>query len=227
MKEREGISMQEKEVEEKELRIAEYKAFIESLLNKHKELEKFSKGMKGLRETAIKQDHALLKQAENFFDEAAKAAKEKKFEEKTTPFELINNLKEEALKVINAGLKGRREIDKYFDSSVENLLLGLESIDKLIADKIIELINNIEQSHASELERLKIQIADLVTTNEELRREVEALRLGIPKKPKEIPSLEEAMPVSLQCPICLQTHEVAAGTVEFKCPICSHLIKTR
>ena len=213
------------EVDESAERLMQYKAFLDSLFDKRKQLEKFVKGMHGLRETAIKQDRVLLKNTEDFFAERAKALEGKKSEELPNIKDLVMSLGMDYIKTLEACLKDRREIDKYFDSAVENFLSGITTIDSMIRDKIIELLQNIENTHTNELNRLKIQIADLVQENDELKREIEALKAGIPKKPKEIPEIPEVGKRSIQCPVCLQLHEVDPSVKSFKCPICSYEIK--
>jgi Zn finger protein HypA/HybF involved in hydrogenase expression len=216
---------QEIEDEERKLKQAEYKEFILTLFEKRKELEKFSKAMKGLRENALKQDLVAVKNLEETFNNFISNVEEQKLEEKSSFKELARNLQELAVKNLQESLKGRREFDKFFDQTSENFISALQSVDKVIIDKILELINNIEESHTAEKGRLKIQIADLVSENQQLKLENEALKKGIKPRSKEIPSLEEALPLSVQCPVCLQQHSIMPGTKEFKCPICGYVIK--
>jgi len=215
----------ERETEELAERLAQYRAFLDSLFEKRKQLEKFSAGMKGIRESAMKMDRVIIKEVEGFFVAKAEDFATKKPSELPELKDLIRSLGMDLVKLLEAKLKERRNIDKYFDQAVENLLIGIEEIDKMIKDKVFELLQNIENTHMNEMNRLKIQIADLVAHNDELKREIEALKAGLPKKPKEIPELPLSPRKSIQCPVCLQLHEVEPGTTEFKCPICSYLIK--
>lgn len=219
------METQNSQDEEKALKIEEYKQFIYTLFDKRKELQKFTQGVKGLRENAVKQDMVTLKNLETYFNDTANEIKEKGLSDKITPLELINNLKEGALQNLQVSLKQRREFDKYFDQVLDNFVQALQGIDKVIIDKVLELINNIEESNSSEMEKLKVKIADLVTENQQLKMDIEALRKGIKPKPKEIPSIEDAIPMEVQCPICLQVHRIVPGTKEYKCPICGYNIK--
>ena len=121
-----GTNEESKEIEE---RLMQYKAFLDSLFEKRKELEKFTAGMKGLRETATKQDRVLLKNTENFFTEKARALEGKKYSELPAIKDLIISLGQEFHKILEAGLKERRNIDKHFDIAVEKFLDGVVTID--------------------------------------------------------------------------------------------------
>jgi len=225
MVEIESIKEEEEEKSELELKLVEYGRFLGQLFEKRKQLGKWIKGLKGLRETALRQDKVLQSNVNALVTQYAKACMDKKFKDTTEFKEYIQNLKPVLRKEIQTRLGERRKIDKYFDNSVETLLSGILDMDKSIVEKILELLNNIEVTHIAELEKLKVQIADLVTQNEELRRENEALRKGIPKKRLEIPEIAEIAEKSISCPICLQTHKVAYGTKIYKCDICGHEIK--
>jgi len=215
---------QQSQKDEMALRLAEYLSFLESLFAKRRELEKFTKGMKGMRETAVKQDRVIIADMERVFDERAKASEEKTLSTPLEARDLILSLKDLIGECVAGGLKSRREIDKYFDQACENLASAVFTMDKIIIDKIVELLQNIENSQSAEVDRLKVQIADLVAEKDELARENTALRAGLPKKPKEVPELPSPITREVKCPICLQVWPVPAGTSEYKCQVCSHQI---
>jgi len=206
-------------------RLNEYKAFLDALFEKRNQLQKFSSGMKGLRETATKIDRKLIKEAEDYLNAKVEEIGKLSPDKLPAPKDLAKSLGMDLIKVFEGFLKERRTIDKHFDIAVEKFLGAIDEIDRIIKDKIIELLQNIENTHANELNRLKVQIADLVAMNEELKRENEALKQGLKPKPKEIPQIPQLGKKSIQCPICLQLYEVDPATSEYECKVCGYKIK--
>ncbi len=210
---------------EDELRLAQYKAFIDSLLDRRKPLQKWLNGLKGLRETGITQDRATISNVEGALAEEVEAHKKVKLTDKESLKEFVTNVGAKVIPALEASIKDRRNIDKYFDQSVENLCQMVIDGDLQVGAKMMELLTNIENSHAQELQRLKIQIADQLSTIQDITVEKEALLAGVAVKPREIPNGMVSGKATLQCLICHSVHEVTSGTKMLQCPICSAEIK--
>ena len=205
-------------------RINEYTAFLDALFDKRNQLQRFSNGMKGLRETAVKIDAKILKDVEEFLNAKVEEISKMPLEKLPKAEDLAKSLGMELLENFEKVLKDRRTIDKHFDIAIEKFLEAISDIDKVVKDKIVELLQNIENTHSYEMNKLKIQIADLVAQNEELRRENEAIKQGLKPKPKEIPQLPALGKKSIQCPICLQIYEVDQSTSAYECKVCGYKI---
>jgi len=207
-------------VGEDELRLVQYKAFLEQLLDRRKALQKWLDGLKGLRETGIKQDRVTIANVEEAIAGGIAAHDKVKLKSKDDLKEFVTNVGAGILPALESSLKDRRQVDKYFDQAVGKLTEMILAGDVTVVDKCMELLTNIENSHAGELQRLKLQVADLLTSLQDLSAENDALMTGVATKPREIPDSAAGEVASVACPVCRSVHTVAPGTRKFECPVC-------
>ena len=207
-----------------EAKLQEFVNFVIEVIDKRKHLEKFIKGVKGVRENAVKQDRLLVKQVREFIEGMKKEASKVKIKDKGDIEALINSIAEKTEEYVAELLKSRRMIDKYFDTVVNNLANAVIQHDERAINAIASLLANIQNEHDKEIEKLKVQLADAITTIDDLKQQVEALRQGRRPKPSEIPTVESGEYITIRCPICHQEWDVPKGTREYKCGVCGHMI---
>lgn len=203
-----------------ELRLVQYRAFLDQLLDRRKQLTKWLDGLKGLRETGIKQDRVTIANVEDAITVGVAAHKDVKLKSRDDLKEFVVNVGAGIIPVLETSIKDRRQVDKYFDQAVGKLTEMIISGDSQVVDKCMELLHNIENSHAAELQRLKLQVADLLTALQEINAENDALMAGVAVKPREIPDGAADEVATVSCPVCRSLHTVAPGTRKFECPIC-------
>lgn len=210
---------------EMDLRLAEYNAFLDRLLDRRKHLQKWLDGMKGLRETGIKQDRVTVANVSDAISEGVAAHSKVKLKDKEDLKAFVTNAGAGILPVLEKALKDRRSIDKYFDQAVAKLAEMILAGDAQVVGKCMELLVNIEATHAQEVQRMKLQVADLLTANQDLAAQCDALMTGAAVKPREIPGMPDSVESTVSCPVCRSVHAVAPGTQAFECPVCGAMIK--
>jgi len=205
---------------EDELRLVQYKAFLEQLTDRRKHLAKWLDGLKGLRETGIKQDRVTIANVEEAIAGGIAAHEGVKLKSQADLKEFVTNVGAGILPVLEKSIKDRRQVDKYFDQAVGKLTEMIVAGDAVTVEKCMELLTNIENSHAGELQRLKLQVADLLTGLQDLSAENDALMTGVAARAREIPDAAAGEIATVACPVCRSVHTVAPGTRKFECPIC-------
>ena len=209
-----------------ELRLVEYNAFLDRLLDRRKHLQKWLDGMKGLRETGIKQDRVTVVAVSDAISEGVAAHSKVKLKDKEDLKAFVTNVGAGILPVLEKALKDRRSVDKYFDQAVGKLAEMILAGDAQVVGKCMELLNNIEVNHAQEVQRMKLQVADLLTAVQDLAAANDALMTGAAVKPREIPGMPDSGETTVSCQVCRSVHAVAPGTQAFECPVCGAVIKT-
>jgi len=207
-----------------EAELQEYINFVIQVVDKEKYLRKFIDGVKGVRENAVKQDRLLIRELREFVESLKEDATKMKIKSKGDIEALVKSIADAVEKKAAELLKDRRKIDKYFDTVVNNMARAVIEHDQRAINAIAELIHNIQNAYMKEMEKLKVQLADAITTIDDLKQQVEALRQGRKPKPSTIPEVESGEYITIRCPVCYQEWDVPKGTREYKCGVCGHVI---
>jgi len=198
--------------------------FLIKVLDKRKHLSKFQKGVRELKTTAKKQDKVVKGQIEDLALKCIEFLKNQKELDGTIIEQSIAKLGTQIKELFDGYISHRDKMDNLMIRALDNFVNAVMHHDDIAKDKIIELFNNFKESYELELTKLKVQVADLLSENEALKKQIESIQAGKEAVAKEIPTLPSEELIEIQCPMCRQAYWVSPQTKTYKCDVCGTII---